>query len=98
MKFQVSADALQEIEEAVTFYNDQSSGLGYEFAVEVQKTFSRIKAFPEAWTPFSISSRRCLLDKFPYGELYRLGPKTITVVAVMHLKRHPGKWRRKGRA
>lgn len=36
--------AAAELEDAVAYYNGQSEGLGYQLAVEVQKTLHRIDA------------------------------------------------------
>ncbi len=85
--------ATVELEDAVAYYNQQSEGLGYQFAVEVQKTLQRIAEFPEAWPALSERTRRCRLRRFPYGVIYRVIEDTLLVVAVMHLHRHPDAWR-----
>lgn len=38
-----------EFTEAISYYNDQSEGLGYEFAAEVKRTLERIVQYPDAW-------------------------------------------------
>ena len=38
--------------------------------------------------------RRLLLRRFPYAVLYRVTGNEVLVVAVMHLHRRPGYWRR----
>jgi hypothetical protein len=82
-----------EIVEAVAYYNDQCPGLGFEFAAEAKATLGRIADFPDAWPPFSLRSRRCLLNRFPYGILYCQHQDEILVLAVMHLKRASKHWR-----
>jgi hypothetical protein len=49
--------AKQEFAEAIAYYNEQSEGLGYRFAAEVRKAFSRIVQHPEAWAPISARAR-----------------------------------------
>jgi hypothetical protein len=66
MKIVVLSCAESEFAEIVDYYNEQCSGLGYEFAAEVQRTFDRINYFPEAWALFTRRSRRCLVDRFPF--------------------------------
>ena len=44
-----------EFTEAISYYNDQSEGLGYEFAAEVKRTLERIVQYPDAW--FKLSNR-----------------------------------------
>jgi hypothetical protein len=65
MKVIVLSCAENEFADVVDYYNTQCSGLGYEFAAEVQRTFDRINHFPEAWPLFSLRSRRCLIDPLP---------------------------------
>ncbi len=85
--------AMVELEDAVAYYNQQSEGLGYQFAVEVQKTLHRIVEFPEAWPVLSERTRRCRLRRFPYGVIYRVINDSLLVIAVMHMHRHPDTWR-----
>ncbi|CAG0977324.1 hypothetical protein ANRL4_01646 [Anaerolineae bacterium] len=40
--------AESEFIEAINHYNNESEGLGYEFAAEVQRTISRIVEYPLA--------------------------------------------------
>jgi hypothetical protein len=92
MKIHILSCAEEEFIEAVEYYNEQCPGLGYEFAAEVHRTFERLRRFPEAWPVFSKQSHRCLLDRFPYGVLYRMEKDTILVGAIMHLNRDPKRW------
>ena len=92
MRIEVLACAEAELVEAVEYYNQQLPGLGYEFAAEVKATFARLAAFPEAWPAFSACSRRCLVNRFPYGVLYHLQGERILVLAIMHLRRDPRCW------
>ncbi len=55
-----------ELEEVVKYYNEQRTGLGYEFATEVAATISRILRYPEAWTKLSKRTRRCRTKRLPY--------------------------------
>ncbi|HIP58812.1 MAG TPA: hypothetical protein EYH01_00115 [Campylobacterales bacterium] len=38
------------------------------------------------------STRRCLVNRFPFGLVYRIEGDTIVIVAVMHLSRKPDYW------
>jgi hypothetical protein len=82
-----------ELMEAVAYYNQQSEGLGYEFAAEVKRTLSRIMQFPDAWPKLSERTYRCRTNRFPHGIIYQIHGDMILVVAVMHLHRHPEMWR-----
>ena len=85
-------EAEREMYEAVAYYEESSEGLGLEFSREVFATISRILKFPEAWSPYSNRSRRCLLKRFPYGIVYRVAGDEVIIFAVMQLNRKPGYW------
>ena len=93
MKVAFLPPAAAELMDAVAFYNQQSEGLGFQFAVEVQRTIDRIAEFPEAWPVLSERTRRCRMRRFPYGLIYHVRDETLLIVAVMHLHRHPDVWR-----
>jgi hypothetical protein len=54
MKIIFLSPAKVELAEAVSYYNTQSEGLGYEFAAEVRKTLERIVRYPDAWYRLSV--------------------------------------------
>ncbi len=91
IKFLAPAEA--EFNDAISFYNMQSEGLGYEFAAEVKRTIERIIQYPEAWTKLSKRTRRCRTNRFPYGIIYQVREETLLIVAVMHLSREPQTWK-----
>lgn len=86
-------DAQDELISAARFYQDQTSGLGLDFLLTVQRMYERLLEFPASGTPFGRRLRRVLVPKFPYGLLYRVEPERIYIVAVMHLSHRPGYWR-----
>lgn len=45
-----------EFNEAISYYNEQIAGLGFEFADEVKEALERIKNYLHAWTPLSKTS------------------------------------------
>lgn len=92
MMILVLSCAEQELAEAVDYYNDQCPGLGYQLAAEVQKTFERIRSFPEAWPSLSRRARRCVVHRFPYGVVYQVRDDCVLVAGIMHLKRDPRSW------
>lgn len=93
MKAEILAAAEADLLDAVSFYNEQSEGLGFEFAAEVKQTLARILQFPDAWHPLSERTRRCRTKRFPYGVVYQLRGDLVLFVAVMHLSRHPDSWK-----
>jgi len=92
MRIVFLSPAKDEFAEAVSFYNGQSEGLGYDFAVEVRKTLERIVQYPDAWSKLSDRTRRCRTNRFPYGIIYQCREDFLLVVAVMHLSKSPETW------
>ena len=79
--------------DAISYYNTQSEGLGYEFAAELKRTLERIAQYPDAWFKLSKRTRRCRTNRFPYGVIYQIREETLLIVAVMHLSREPEGWK-----
>lgn len=92
MKILVLECAETELVEAVEFYNGQRPGLGFELAVEFKAALLRIGRFPAAWPRFSERSRRCMINRFPFGVLYQERGDFLLVVAFMDLRRDPTRW------
>jgi len=84
--------AERELDEAIAYYEQQMPGLGRRYREAVKDALDRIKQFPDAYSPLSYRTRRCLLSRFPYGIIYRPTQSEIIVVAVGHLHRRPEYW------
>jgi len=98
MKIEFLPPAIAELTDAISYYNVQSEGLGYEFAAEVKRTLERIVQYPDAWLKLSKRTRRCRTKRFPYGLIYQVRKETLLIVAVMHLSREPETWKSRLRA
>jgi len=92
MKFYFHEHAETEFDRAVEYYEDCQRGLGIEFAKEVKATIARIIQHPEAWSSMSKNTRRCLLNRFPFGVIYQLKSDYVRIIAVADLRRRPGYW------
>jgi len=93
MNVQFLEPAQAEFTEAVSYYNAQTEGLGFEFSEEVRAAIVRIIEYPEAWSLVSKRTRRCRTQRFPYGIIYQVLDNTLLIIAVMHLHREPQSWR-----
>jgi plasmid stabilization system protein ParE len=74
------------------FYERERPGLGRDFAAQVEETFLRIRANPDAGRLITPQVRRRFLKGFPYAVLYALPPDAVRVVAVAHLSRRSNYW------
>ena len=93
MTYAFHPEARQEFLASVDYYESCQRGLGVGFAKEVYAAIQRILHFPEGWSRLSQSTRRCLMNRFPYGLVYQAIDGEVVIVAVMQLNRRPGYWR-----
>ena len=93
MNYSFHPEAEVEFTEAIEYYEEKESGLGYDFAVEVYSTIERTMAFPKAWPVIEEDIRRSLIRRFPYGILYSEEKEGIYIMAVMHLHKNPEYWK-----
>ena len=93
MNFSFHPLARSELNDAVDYYEECQKNLGIEFLEEVYATIQRILRFPKAWSQISYNTRRCLLNRFPYGMIYQIKETEIRIIAVMQLNRKPEYWK-----
>ena len=92
MKYIFHPEAEEELNVAVDYYNQCQANLGWDFSKEVYTAIQNILAFPEAWASLSKNTRRCLVNRFPFGVIYQNKDNKILIVAIMQLNRKPGYW------
>jgi plasmid stabilization system protein ParE len=92
------AEAEAELEDAATWYDDRSEGLGDEFMGVAREAMTLVAESPETWplwpkAPARIPPvRRFLLPRFPYAFAYQVLADVIVVLAVVHVRRRPLYW------
>jgi hypothetical protein len=87
--------AEEELAEAKKYHDSQRFGLGTEFVDSFNEAIERIIALPEAWGLIAKKVRCCIFRRFEYGIIYVVRDEVIFVLAVMHLKRRPGYWKKR---
>ncbi|MBI5025569.1 MAG: type II toxin-antitoxin system RelE/ParE family toxin [Nitrospirae bacterium] len=88
-------EAEEEMYEAARYYESQASGLGIDYLSEVERAVASIAESPETWPKFDGELRRRLVRRFPFGILYYIESEEIVIVAVAHLRRRPGYWKKR---
>ncbi|HEX4512765.1 MAG TPA: hypothetical protein VH054_04490 [Polyangiaceae bacterium] len=92
-------DALTELESAFEYYAARDVDLALRFQAEVRAIETIISETPAFYPVFEerggVRIHRALLDDFPFAVLYVETPKATWIVALMHLRREPGYWRRR---
>lgn len=87
---------VSDLMEAINYYDNQRSGLGNEFRMEVYDAIERIQTNPYIY-PEVKGVRRALVRRFPYSIIYRIITENcIRILVIRHHKRDPtyGSFRR----
>ncbi len=92
MKVHFTGAAQKEYVDAIEYYNSLRDGLGYEFALEIDKGIENIHKYPAAWQKLSDTVTRYLIKRFPYGIMYTECKDSIIVLSIMNLRKKPKKW------
>lgn len=100
-RFIVRPEAEADLDEAYTWYERRTKGLGARFLDAVGATFVAIQdspqQFPELERQPDLVIRRALVDGFPYGVffIWDVTESTVSVLACMHARRDPQRWLRR---
>jgi plasmid stabilization system protein ParE len=88
-------EAEQDIAEAYVWYEGRRAGLWEEFLSSVDACLEGIRRSPEMCPVLHEGYRRSLIRRFPYAVSYENTEGEITIYAVFHTARDPGKWRQR---
>ena len=84
--------ARRDLEEAVSWYEGRRPGLGSEFIAAVRFILESVEANSELY-PFAVDDiRKAPVRRFPYVVYYVAVEPGVSVIAVMHSRRHPRRW------
>jgi plasmid stabilization system protein ParE len=88
--------AEREFIAAARLYETRALGLGADFIRQVERTLAEIVARPNAGSLYAGNTiRRRFIQRFPFAVVYEVKAESISVIAVMHLRRRPGYWKRR---
>lgn len=90
-------EAEEEMQEAASYYQSQADGLGNDYLSEVERAVHAIATSPDSWPILEHNLRRRLVRRFPFCVLYKVDPEAIVIIAVAHLRKKPGYWRKRMR-
>ncbi len=94
-KVELHPEVFSELEQSRAWYGKQVRGLGHEFLDEVDQAMAAIEHRPQSWPTYISGTHRFLLHRFPFGIIYHYDSESIHTLAVMHLHRRPGCWKRR---
>lgn len=89
-KIIIYREAIEDIQSAIDYYNEQQSGLGKRFHTKVKSTFKELKTNPFFLVRYD--EVRCrLVNKFPYLVHFVVNEKdkTITIYRLKHTSMNP---------
>ncbi|GMV07528.1 MAG: hypothetical protein AMXMBFR53_38030 [Gemmatimonadota bacterium] len=96
MTVRFRAEAATDVTLARDWYDAQREGLGDSFVGSLERTVDLIAALPEAFPEIAAGLRRALLSRFPYALYYRFDGNVVDVIACLHTRQSPGRWRSRG--
>ena len=96
MPVRFRTEAATDVSLARDWYDAQSTGLGDSFVGSLEKTVDLIAALPEAFPEIAAGLRRALLARFLYALYYRLDGSIVDVIACLHSRQSPSRWRSRG--
>jgi len=91
----VRREAQRDIDEAALWYEGERAGLGLQFVDALDALLRRVAESPLQFPSIVADVRRALLQRFPYGVYFIRSETAVEIIAVLHLHRHPGTWKRR---
>lgn len=85
----LSAEALNDLDQAVEYYNRLSDGLGLEFADTIDRYFKKINQLPSASAIRYDQVRVKPIDTFPFTIHYTLTDSKIIILRVFNTYQNP---------
>jgi plasmid stabilization system protein ParE len=85
-------DAEVKFDEAVEFYDEKGFGLGERFQKAVFHAVERIRQNPQTGMIWIQETRLFIVNRFPYGIVFKNLTDYIFIVAIYHLSREPDYW------
>jgi len=85
-------EARADLAEAFRWYEGRRTGLGLEFTRSARSALQSIEDNPAQY-PIAVDDiRKAPLRRFPYVVYYVVLDSDVSVIAVMHSRRHPRRW------
>jgi len=89
-------EAAADVVLAKEWYDAQRPGLGNDFLKALERVIDLIADLPEAFPEVAAGLRRALLGRFPYALYYRPHGDVADVIACLHTRQSPTRWRSRG--
>ena len=87
----IKPNAIDMAKEAYQWYEEQQSGLGDSFMIELDSCYDKLEISPISYTKIKKHFRHILLKKFPYVVIFEVINNDVIVYSVFHTSRNPRK-------
>lgn len=84
----IQSEAIIDIQEAFEWYEEQNSGLGFDFIEEVENGYDKICNHPKYYIAINTHFRRLKINRFPYLIVYEIQKDSVIIIAVKHAGRN----------
>lgn len=92
-RVRIRIEARRDLAATFRWYEQRSQGLGHEFLRAVAVALAAIDQAPERFPIALDDVRRAVLRRFPHLVYFVILPNgVVSVLAVMHGRRHPRRW------
>jgi len=100
MKLEVSEYAHADVLRAVRFYDSKPGRYGRAFTRDFKLATKRIAANPRSYSPAEdgiegLEVREYFIERFEQRVLDVMSDSVVSIVAVVHVSRREGSWRRR---
>ncbi len=85
----------KDVQDIYDWYEEQHPGLGEDFLLSSDASLSSVERNPLAYQKVFKVVRKANTKRFPFGIFYIIDKDVITVLAVIHLSRHPRTWKKR---
>lgn len=93
--FEFHPEAILETKEAADWYAQRSPVAATHFKAELRRAEELVTQQPQTWSPYLHGTRCFRLERFPFALVYVERGARVIGIAVAHLKRRPGYWRKR---
>jgi hypothetical protein len=83
-------EAEVELVDALHWYEQAQTGLGFAFVSAVRDAVRFAAEFPDAGSALGDKLRRVVVPAFPYYVLYSHSADGLWILAIAHFRRRPG--------
>ncbi len=89
MKLKYTPRAENDLRLAISWYEEQRTGLGLEFMDCVEFAVKRILAFPESYEKPYKFFHRCVIRRFPFSIFYTIKDEIVIIHAIFDNRQDP---------